>query len=80
MIRKLRAVYRDGVFRPAAPCDLPENAEVELLVRGPATRQPTVSDREKRPRVPDRVAQRMQNNPLPPAAPRYTRDELHERR
>ena len=29
----VRAIYEDGVFKPAGPVDLPDGAEVELEVR-----------------------------------------------
>jgi len=80
MIRKIRAVYRDGVFCPERPCDLPENSEVELFVQGPSALKPAVTDQEQRDRILREIVERMQGNPLPPGAPRWTRDELHERR
>ena len=79
MIERIRAVYRDGVFRPATPCDLPENYEVELLVQDTTMRDPCVSDPDERIHILRRIAERMQKNPLPPGAPRFSRDELHER-
>jgi hypothetical protein len=80
MIQRLRAVYRDGGFHLAAPCDLPENAEVELLVQEPAMLSPKVADSNERMDILAKLTQRMRNNPLPANAPRFTRAELHERR
>jgi hypothetical protein len=80
VIQSVRAIYRDGSFRPETPCDVPENAEVELLIQGPAILRPRVTDAHERAHILHRTTERMQHNPLPPAAPRFTRDELHERR
>ena len=80
MIQRIRAVYRDGAFRPATPCDFPENSEVDLLVQETRVRGPSVSDPNERLRILRRITERMQNNPLPSGASRFSRDELHERR
>jgi hypothetical protein len=80
MIKRILAVFRDGAFRPESPCDIPENSEVELLVQEIALRRPTVKDLDERLRILRQVTQRMQDNPLPADAPRYSRDQLHERR
>jgi hypothetical protein len=80
MIQRIRAIYRDGAFRPENPCDFPENAEVELLVQETTVRAPSVSDRSERLRILRRITERMQSNPLPSAAPHFSRDQLHERR
>lgn len=80
MIQRIRAVYRDGVFRPEAPCDFPENSEVELLVQETGVRGAIVTDPAEQRRMLRQITERMQNNPLPPGAPRFSRDELHERR
>ena len=79
MIRRIRAVYRNGTFCPETPCDLPDNSEVELLVQETNVRRPSVTDPEERIRTLQRITERMQNNPLPPGAPQFSRDELHER-
>ena len=77
---RTKAVYRGGAFVPETRCDLPEEAEVDLLVQGPRLVPPTVTDREQRARVLRQVTERMNRNPIPAEAPRFTRDELHERR
>lgn len=79
MTERIRAVYRDGVFRPEIPCGFPENSEVELLVQETTVRSPRVIDSEERLRILRRVTKRMQENPLPPGTPRFSRDELHGR-
>jgi hypothetical protein len=76
----LKAVYRGGVFIPQAACELPENSEVELVIQGPVVLPPTVSDPEERARVRKRVVERMRLHPLSADAPRFTREQLHERR
>jgi hypothetical protein len=77
---RTKAVYRGGAFVPETRCDLPEEAEVDLLVQGPQLVPPAVTDREQRARVLRQVTERMKRNPIPAEAPRFTRDELHERR
>lgn len=79
MIQRIRAIYRDGAFRPATPCALPENSEVELLIQQAVAREPSVVDPDDRRHVLRQVVERMQNNPLPPNTSRFSRDELHER-
>lgn len=76
---RTKAVYRKGAFIPEIPCDLPEEAKVDLLVQGPLLLPAEVTDSEERSRVLRQVTQRMQQNPIIGGAPRYTRDELHER-
>lgn len=80
MIQRIRAIYRGGAFCPETPCDVPENAEVDLLVQTPTVLRPTVTDAHQRLQILRQVTQRMQHNLLPSASPRFTRDELHERR
>ena len=75
-----KAVYRGGAFVPVLQCDLPEEAEVELLVQGPLHVSPVITDPEQRDRVLRQITERMKQNPISAEAPRYTRDELHERR
>jgi hypothetical protein len=80
MTYRMKAFYRDGAFVPEARCALPENAEVDLLVQGPLRAPPVVTDPVQRNSVLRRITDRMKQNPLPSNAPRFTRDELHERR
>ena len=80
MMQSLKAIYRNGAFVPQTPCDLPEGAEVELTVRASKIIPPRVADPEERKRILHDLVQRMMNNPFPADAPRWTRDELHERR
>lgn len=80
MQEELRAVYRNGAFVPVVPCHLPEETEVEIRVRAESRLvPPTVTDPHERARSRKEIVERMRNNPIPADAPRFTRDELHER-
>jgi predicted DNA-binding antitoxin AbrB/MazE fold protein len=80
MSQRIRAVFHDGVFIPRQPCDLPEGAEVEIVIQQPHILPPEVTDPEERAALLKKVVQSMQDNPFPADAPKFTRDELHERR
>ena len=80
MSQRVRAVFHDGVFVPQQPCDLPEGSEVELTVDDPYTIQPEITDPVERAALLKEVVRSMRENPIPTNAPRFTRDELHERR
>jgi hypothetical protein len=57
-----------------------ENAEVEITVHDPFVLPPTATSDEERERVLRELMESWQQHPLTDAAPRLTRDELHERR
>ena len=80
MTFKLKAIYRKGAFVPETACNLPEESEVELIVQRPLVVPPEISDREERKRLLKEIVARMQQNPVPANAPRFTREQLHERR
>ncbi len=80
MAQSLKAIYRNGAFIPQTPCDLPEGAEVELTVHASNIIPPGEKDPEERKRILARMVERMKANPIPADAPRFTREELHERR
>jgi hypothetical protein len=80
MDRVYRAIFHDGAFVPTETPDLPPDSEVELIVRTPPIAGPVVTDPIERERIVQRMIARMLQNPLPKDAPRFTRDELHERR
>lgn len=80
MNRKIKAIYRDGSFIPQEPCDLPEEAEVELMIQGPAVIPPKVKDPKEKELILKRLKRRILQNPFPEDAPVLTREELHERR
>jgi hypothetical protein len=76
----LRAVYRHGAFVPVVPCSLPEETEVEVIVHNKTgIIPPQVTDPEERARIRREVVASMRSNPIPANAPRFTREELHER-
>jgi hypothetical protein len=80
MSQRLKAVYHEGAFVPQAPCDVPEDSEVELIIQGPYLLPPKVLEPDERQHILKTVVERMRQNPLPAGAPRLTRDALHERR
>ena len=75
-----RAVYRNGTLVPVVPCHLPEETEVEVVVHdNPLIIPPRVTDPAERARIRREVVASMRSNPIPEDAPRFTREELHER-
>ena len=80
MRRTITATYRGGVFHPNGPCDLPEGMMVTLALDDDGVLPPLVADPEERRRILKSVVDRMMQNPISHDAPRFTRDELHERR
>lgn len=80
MSQRVRAVFQDGVFVPQQPCDLPEGSEVQLTVEDPYTIPPAITDPVERAALLKELVRSMRENPIPANAPRFTRDELHERR
>jgi len=80
MSQIIKAVFHNGAFVPQQPCNLPEGAEVELVVHRPHILPPQITDPEERKRVLSEVVESMRNNPFPENAPRFTREEIHERR
>jgi len=77
MAQRLRATYQNGAFVPQAPCDLPENSEVYLVVEKPHVLPPLV----KRKRNLEQLVERMRSILYRPVLPHhFTREELHERR
>jgi hypothetical protein len=77
---KVRAVVRDGKFIPLEPCTLPEASEVDLVVQPSGNIPPSVTDPAERAAILQEVVARMKANRIPAGAPKFTRDELHERR
>ena len=76
----LKAVYRNGTFILETACNLPEGSEVELLIQSSSVVSPPISDVESKQRFLNLLISRMQQNPIPLNAPRFTREMLHERR
>ena len=48
----VNAVFRNGVFIPTTICDLPENAEVQVIVGNSTTAPQVVADPEERANPP----------------------------
>lgn len=79
MPHALKAIYRNGAFILQTACDLPEGAEVELFIQSPQVASPPISDAETKQSFLRSLIERMQQNPIPLNAPRFTREMLHER-
>ena len=80
MPQALKAVYRSGTFILETACNLPEGIEVELFVQSAQVAPPRITDVAARQNFLKLLVERMQQNPIPSNAPRFTRDMLHERR
>ncbi|MGI2906451.1 antitoxin family protein [Tolypothrix sp. VBCCA 56010] len=76
----VKAIYRNGAFVLQTPCNLAEGTEVELFIQSPQVVSPSISDAETKQRFLKSLVERMQQNPIPSNAPRFTREMLHERR
>lgn len=76
----LKAVYRNGTFILETACNLPEGSEVELLIQSSSIVSPPISNVESKQRFLNLLISRMQQNPIPSNAPRFTREMLHEGR
>ncbi len=45
MIKKIHAIYEDGVFKPTEPVNLPENSKVEFEIKvADDSQQPSIDD------------------------------------
>jgi predicted DNA-binding antitoxin AbrB/MazE fold protein len=76
----VKAIFEHGAFVPETPCDLPEGTRVLLAIQHVGLIQPPeVSAPEERARILLTLVERMKRNPLPQNAPRFSRDEMHER-
>lgn len=80
MPQALKAVYRSGSFILQTSCNLPEGIEVELFVQSAQVVPPKITDIETRQDFLKLLVEKMQQNPIPANAPRFTRDMLHKRR
>ncbi|MGA1386668.1 MAG: antitoxin family protein [Flavobacteriaceae bacterium] len=80
MPQALKATYRSGTFILNSACNLPEGAEVELFVKLPQVIPPQITDIAARQDFLKLIVMRMQQNPIPFNAPRFTRDMLYESR
>ena len=80
MLRTVKATYHNRTFVLEESCDIPEGAQVELIIQGPMVLPPEIDDAVERRRLVTAVVKRMENNPIPQGVAQLTRDELHERR
>lgn len=84
MSTRLRVTYTDGKFIPvpdSLPLGLRENEEVEITIEQSSDLIPlTIADPKERARVQKEIAQEMMRNSFTGDPPRFTREELHERR
>jgi Protein of unknown function DUF104 len=80
MPQTLKAVYHSGTFILQTACNLPEGIEVELFVQTVQVTPPKIVDIAAKQNFLKLLVERMQQNPIPSNAPRFTRDMLHERR
>ncbi|MBW4619839.1 MAG: antitoxin family protein [Cyanosarcina radialis HA8281-LM2] len=79
MPQTLKAIYRKGAFIPQITFELPEETEVELVIQPAPVASPLISDLETKQQFLKSLIERMQQNPIPINAPRFTREMLHER-
>jgi predicted DNA-binding antitoxin AbrB/MazE fold protein len=80
MPQTLKAIYRNGTFVLQTACDFPEGTEVEISVQSAQVVPPKIADIAARQACLKLLVERMQQNPIPLNAPRFTRDVLNERR
>ena len=80
MPQALKAIYRNGTFILQTAFELPEGTEVELMIQSPQIVSSSTLDPKIKQQLLKSLIERMQQNPIPPNAPRFTRDMLHERR
>lgn len=80
MPQALKAIYRNGTFISQTAFDLPEGTEVELLIQSPQVLSPPIAEVESKRQFLQSLIERMQQNPIPLNAPRFTREMLNERR
>ena len=80
MTQRSKAIYRDGKLELRNPCDLPQGAEVDVLIVSEGVIPPEETDPSRRRQLVAELVERMHTQPLSPAAPRLTRDDLHDRR
>ncbi|MGB8703357.1 MAG: antitoxin family protein [Thermosynechococcaceae cyanobacterium] len=80
MPQTLKAIYRNGTFVLKTAYDLPEGTEVDLLIQSQKVVSPPISDPDAKQLFLKSLIERMQRNPIPPNAPQFTRETLHERR
>ena len=74
--RMFSATYRDGVFHPDEPCDLPEGFKTTIAL---ITVPPPLTDPEERKKSAQRLLERMRRTPITGDPPKLAREDLHDR-
>ncbi len=82
MSQTIKAIYHNGVFVPQVPCDLPENTEVNVIYENNeiGEEQGFITDPVERAKMLKKIVESMSKNTFSGNPPKFTRDELHERR
>lgn len=80
MSQQIRAVFHNGAFVPEEPYDLAEGSEVQLTIHSARVLPPGEKNPEERRRILTEVVENMRKHPFPENSPRFTREEMHERR
>ncbi len=79
MLQIIKTTYRNGVFVPDVPIDLPEGTKTEIVVEKATLDSSQKTDTRKT--LLAKLAENMRKNPIPQNAPKkFTREELYERR
>ncbi len=79
-MQRVHAVFTNGAFVPNEPYDLPEGTEVDLFISTEGRMEEPLAPPQDRGQIMARLIERMSSEKLSPDAPRFTRDELHDRR
>jgi len=81
MYQLLKAVYEHGSLVPEVPLDLPEGTEVIVTVHqtGAGLEPPRVGSPEERKRLMQEFVSHVIATPFSGPAPRFSRDDMHER-
>lgn len=77
---RISAIYRNGVFVPEFELPLANETAVELVIAESDTPQTTVLSDAEKAKLRQRATSFMKQHRLSPEAPRFSRDDLHERR
>ena len=65
MSERFKAIFNGEAFVPLHPCDLPEGAQVELIVQGAAVLPPQVKEPDERKRILKEIVESMRNHSFP---------------
>jgi len=76
---RIRATFHAGTCVPHQPYELPEGANVDLLIENPTLLPPQVSDPQERARRSSELVENIRRHPLTVDASHLTREELHDR-